>query len=84
MRAASSPDGPGREWIARRFGLIGPSVSDDRRSVIPASFEDNPHVEAAAVRHALVDLPEPRRSWLMCGDWAARVDPSTADGCLDR
>ncbi len=43
IRAAASPDGPGREWIARRFGLLdgGSGRAPDDRVVLRASFEDN-------------------------------------------
>ena len=43
IRAAASPDGPGREWIARRFGLLdtGRGSAPDERVVVRASFEDN-------------------------------------------
>ncbi|MGH7919265.1 MAG: ATP-binding protein [Candidatus Dormibacteraceae bacterium] len=47
----------------------------DRR-VVAASFEDNPHVDATAVRRAFADLPEARRSHLLLGDWSADDVPS--------
>ena len=71
IRATSSPDGPGRVWVARRFGLLSGQGKDglgDRR-VIRASFETNPGVDAATVRRSLEELPEPRRSWLLRGAW---------------
>ena len=71
LRAASSPDGPGRQWIARRFGLADDQLQPIGPTVIRTSFEDNPYIDATAVRRALEHLPEPRRSCLLFGDWSA-------------
>jgi len=71
MRAASSPDGPGRKWVARHFGLNGRTASGSGRRVVVASYETNPNVDAEGVRRALAGLPEPRRSRLLLGDWTA-------------
>ena len=75
IRAAASPDGPGREWIARRFGLLdgGGGRAPDDRVVVRASFEDNPHVDAKVIRRAFEGLSEPRRSWLLRGDWSVEA-----------
>ena len=75
IRAAASPDGPGREWIARRFGLLdgGSGRAPDDRVVVRASFEDNPHVDAKVIRRAFEGLSEPRRSWLLRGDWSVEA-----------
>ncbi|MDQ6771765.1 MAG: DUF853 family protein [Candidatus Dormibacteraeota bacterium] len=71
VRAVSAPGEPGLEWIARRFGLVDGLPAPAGRRVIEASLEGNPHVDAAQVRRALAELPEPRRSWLLEGDWSA-------------
>jgi len=71
MRAASSPDGPGRKWLARHFGLDGRPASGPGRRVVVATFETNPHVDSEGVRRALAGLPEPRRARLLLGDWTA-------------
>ena len=75
IRAAASPDGPGREWIARRFGLLdtGRGSAPDDRVVVRASFEDNPHLDAKVIRGAFDGLSEPRRSWLLRGEWSAET-----------
>ena len=69
MRAAASPDGEGREWVAQRFSLAGAGTLGAWRRVVRASFETNPHVDAAGLASALSGLPEPRRTWLLAGDW---------------
>ncbi|MGI8562601.1 MAG: ATP-binding protein [Candidatus Dormibacter sp.] len=71
MRAASSPDGPGRNWVARHFGLDGRPASGSGRRVVVAGYKSNPHVDSEGVRRALAGLPEPRRSRLLLGDWTA-------------
>lgn len=71
MRAASSPDGLGREWVARHFGIDRRTAAGSGRRVVVADYEANPHVDSEGVRRALAGLPEPRRSRLLLGDWTA-------------
>lgn len=65
--SATSPEEPGREWVAARFGLEGGERPPDR-VVVPATLEEIPGGEA--VRQALERLPEPRRSYAL-GGWRA-------------
>jgi hypothetical protein len=76
LRVAGSPDEPGREWITDRFRL-GDGADDalvEGRRVIQASFEDEGlNVDPDRVRQGLSELPEPRRTWLLHGEWGVRT-----------
>lgn len=68
MRAASNPGGVGHEWVKARF--VTPGV---RGAVfIPASLDDNPHLDRAAYVASLNKLDPTTRAQLLSGDWTAR------------
>lgn len=66
---ASNPGGEGHEWVRSRF-------VDERtregRVYVPATLDDNPHVDAAAYRLGLQNLHPTVRQQLLSGDWTAR------------
>lgn len=65
LMAAATPEEPGREWVAARFGLKEGQGSKDR-VVIAASLEEIPG--GKEVERQLRRLPEPRRSDAL-GSW---------------
>lgn len=66
MRAMSNPGGIGHEWVRRRF-LV--DTTTRRRVFVPASLNDNPHVDAAAYRESLAELDPITRAQLLDGLW---------------
>ncbi|MBO0746342.1 MAG: ATP-binding protein, partial [Candidatus Dormibacteraeota bacterium] len=80
LRAAGSPDEPGREWVAHRFQLGSGADLTQGRRVVRASFEDEGlNVDVDRVRQGLSELPEPRRTWLLLGDWGVQTVRAEAD-----
>lgn len=62
-RAASNPGGVGHDWVRRRF------VDGSSGTFVPATLEDNPHLDAAAYRVALEQLDPITRRQLLEGVW---------------
>ena len=71
MRATSNPIGPGVEWVYERFVMQG---RDAGRVFIPASFQDNPHLDRVAYGAALAQLPWFLRGPLEEGRWDIRPE----------
>lgn len=71
MRAASNPNGPGRDWVYRRF--VAEEGTDDC-VFIPARVEDNPHVDAEAYDRSLRNLGPIAYQQLRNGDWTVRQE----------
>jgi hypothetical protein len=65
MRSASNPGGIGHEWVFRRF--ITPGTPD--APFIPATLDDNPHIDAKSYRESLSKLDEVTRRQLLEGVW---------------
>ena len=63
-RGATNPGGIGHEWVKRRF-IDG----DGSRVFVPASLDDNPHLDAAEYRFALAQLDSSTRRQLLDGVW---------------
>jgi predicted phage terminase large subunit-like protein len=65
MRSASNPGGVGHEWVKDRF------ISSERsgRVYIPATLEDNPHIDAEEYNQMLDNLDPVTRRQLRYGDW---------------
>jgi predicted phage terminase large subunit-like protein len=74
MRAASNPGGPGHDWVKARF-IDGKAPG---RVFIRAMFKDNPHIDQAAYRAALAELPPVTRKQLEDGDWDVRQEGALA------
>lgn len=66
MRSASNPGGIGHDWVHERFVKHGPT---DDRVFIPATLDDNPHVDAVEYRKNLAELDETTRMQLEKGIW---------------
>lgn len=64
MRAATNPGGPGHHWVKKRF-----IDEPEGRVFIPATLEDNPHVDAKAYELALSGLDHTTRDQLRHGSW---------------
>lgn len=64
MRGATNPGGPGHHWVKKRF-LDEPEA----RIFIPATLDDNPHVDAQAYEFALAELDHTAREQLRKGSW---------------
>lgn len=88
MRAASNPGGPGHEWVRDRFGIWRPDGEEDQprlchrpdwvrkhsRVFLPATIDDNPHLDSEAYDRALEQLDSKTRRQLRDGDWDVK-DP---------
>tara|TARA_Y100000310_G_scaffold126272_1_gene125030 strand:+ start:3758 stop:5116 length:1359 start_codon:yes stop_codon:yes gene_type:complete len=69
MRSASNPGGRGHEWVKRRMLEEGPARG---RIFIPATLEDNPHLDASEYDRSLEELDPVTRAQRKRGDWTAR------------
>jgi hypothetical protein len=69
MRSASNPGGKGHQWVRRYF--IEPATRGNR-VFIPASLDDNKHLDREAYRRQLEGLDPYTRAQLLHGDWSAR------------
>mgnify|MGYP000355447462 CR=1 FL=1 len=65
VRSASNPGGPGTVWVKRRFVDKDTAVAP----FIPATFHDNPAINAEEYRAALAMLPDVERRRMELGDW---------------
>lgn len=68
MRSQSNPGGIGHEWVKRRFFTEG---REHGRYFIPSKLTDNPHLDVAAYRESLAQLPLVERLQLEHGNWEA-------------
>lgn len=57
------------------FEFGGKMIHPQSRTFIPAKLEDNPHLNETNYRSVLQSLPEPLRSQMLEGDFAAAVEP---------
>jgi predicted phage terminase large subunit-like protein len=73
IRVATSPGGPGHDWVRERFAIDNPaSALPFGRRTITASMSDNPYLDEAEYRRSLANLDPVRRSQLETGDWSIR------------
>jgi predicted phage terminase large subunit-like protein len=73
VRVATSPGGPGHDWVRERFATDNPaSVLPLGRRVIAATMDDNPYLDQHEYRKALANLDPVRRAQLETGDWSIR------------
>lgn len=70
MRSASNPGGIGHDWVKQRFITDGLS---QRRVFIPATLDDNPHLDRESYIKSLSNLDPVTRQQLLNGDWSART-----------
>lgn len=68
VRAGSNPGGEGHEWVKRRFV---DAETRGERVFMPAGLRDNPYLDEAEYRAALMNLPETERRQLLEGVWEA-------------
>jgi len=66
MRAASNPGSQGHEWVKQRFLIDGPS---EGRIFIPATLDDNIHIDREEYMKSLQELDPITREQLEKGDW---------------
>jgi len=67
VRSASNPVGPGSTWVRKRFVEGGTS----ERIFLPATFQDNPHIDKESYLRSLQELPEATQARLIEGSWEA-------------
>jgi predicted phage terminase large subunit-like protein len=65
-RVASNPGGRGHEWVRQRYLVEGPERG---RIFVPASLEDNPHLDTYEYEQSLMELDPVTRAQLRHGDW---------------
>lgn len=70
-RVASNPGGRGHEWVKQRFLVEGMKKS---RIFIPATLDDNPHLDVDEYEHSLEELSEVEKRQLRYGDWDVLPD----------
>lgn len=69
IRGASNPGSIGHEWVKQRFIVEGKEYN---RPFIPATLDDNPHLDREAYTKSLNNLDPVTREQLLRGDWTAR------------
>lgn len=85
IRSTTNPDGPGQQWVMKRWGIeekgdatnLPVDIVDDeletvttmRRRFIPARLIDNPYLSGTGYREALLQLPPDEREALLKGLW---------------
>lgn len=79
VRSASNPGGMGHDWVKRRFLEEGPYVKPQPRIFIPATLEDNPHLDRLSYMENLRELDPITRAQLMEGNWNVRHSGSMFD-----
>jgi predicted phage terminase large subunit-like protein len=75
MRSGSNPGNVGHDWVKRRFNIgdtIGERVSFQGRIFIPATLNDNPHLDQETYIQSLNQLDHITRRQYKEGDWSAR------------
>jgi predicted phage terminase large subunit-like protein len=70
VRSATNPGNVGHEWVKRRFLIEG---AKNGRYFVPATIDDNPHIDRKAYIESLSNLDPVTRSQLLRGDWTARA-----------
>jgi predicted phage terminase large subunit-like protein len=70
-RVASNPGGRGHDWVKQRFLIEG---IEKGRIFIPATLEDNPHLDSEEYELSLMELDPVTRRQLRLGDWEVRAD----------
>lgn len=60
----------------RPFDYNGETIKPMSRTFIPAKLADNPHLDKTGYRSILQSLPEPLRSQMLHGDFAAAKSPN--------
>ncbi len=71
MRAATNPNGIGRDWVHRRFISPGPQLD---RMFIASRLEDNPHLNLDEYERSLRELGSVEYRQLRLGDWEVRPE----------
>jgi hypothetical protein len=71
VRAGSNPGGLGHQWVFERF--IDSPATDDR-VFVPATLDDNPHLDRAEYEASLEELDPVERERLRRGNWFVRRD----------
>ena len=69
IRGASNPGSIGHEWVKQRFIVEGKEYN---RPFIPATLNDNPHLDRVSYIKSLSNLDPVTRLQLLNGDWSAR------------
>lgn len=69
VRAASNPGNIGHDWVKQRFIVEGITKG---RVFIPATLDDNPHLDRESYVKSLDQLDPTTRQQLLKGDWSAR------------
>lgn len=85
IRATTNPDGPGQQWVMKRWGIeadgketnLPVDIIDDemgtvtsmRRRFIPARLSDNKHLANTGYREALLQMDPEEREALLKGLW---------------
>ncbi len=70
VRGASNPGSVGHDWVKQRFIVEG---KEHGRPFIPATLDDNPHLDRAQYTKSLLNLDPITRQQLLNGDWSARA-----------
>lgn len=66
-RSASNPGGIGHDWVLERF--VEGGIGRAERAFVPASLDDNPHLDTVSYREALANLDTTTRRQLEEGVW---------------
>jgi phage terminase large subunit-like protein len=74
VRAASNPGGESHTFFHERF--VEPRTPEPSRIFIPATLEDNPHLDASEYEQALQNLDDIEYRQLRYGEWVEDVGES--------
>jgi hypothetical protein len=80
VRVATSPGGPGHDWVRERFAIDNPaSALPLGRRVLMASMDDNEHLDREEYRRSLANLDPVRRAQMETGTGrSVRAAPSSS------
>jgi len=70
MRSASNPGDQGHEWVKQRFI----TENEEDRIFIPATLEDNPHLDVDEYKLSLNELDPVTKQRLKEGDWDVEIE----------
>lgn len=71
VRSATNPGGRGHGWVKQRYLTEGRTK---KRVFVPASLNDNPHLDADEYKESLEELDPVTRRQLLAGDWDSAVE----------
>ncbi len=81
-RLTANPGGVGQGWLRRIF--VEGNIDDSAPSVafLPASVDDNPHIDSEEYRRQFAHMDALERARMLSGDWYAAPESLFAEGAM--